>query len=151
MAEDIRILDWQLIRYISPAIDLVYNIFTSTDKALRDKEYENLLRLYHESLSHTVKLLGSDPDQLFTFVNLQDELKSCGTYAFLLAPMLLQVSLADSSELSNLDEMSDRIAEGEKGHELITGLDEKAQQAFSQRLNDVFDHLFKLGYHHEIY
>lgn len=147
VAEDVRFLDWQVIRYISPAIDLLYNIFTSTDKELREREYDNLLKIYHDSLSTTVKLLGSNSDELFTLNDLKDELRICGNYAFLLVPMLLSVSLADSSEISNLDEMCDKIAEGETRHELITGLNENAQLEYEQRLNDAFDDLIKLGYY----
>lgn len=150
VAEDIKILDWQVIRYISPAIDLLYNIFTSTDKALRVKEYDNLLETYHNSLSHMMKQLGSNPDELFTLADLKDELKICGNYAFLLAPMLISVSLADSSEISNLDEVSDKIAEGETRHELITGLNDKAQQEYEKRLNDVVDDLIALGYYQKL-
>lgn len=149
-AEDVRILDWQVIRYISPSVDLLYNIFTSTDKALRAKHYDNLLEIYHKSLSRTVKLLGSNPDELFTLNDLKDELRICGNYALLLAPMLISVSLADSSEISNLDEMCDKIAEGETRHELITGLNEQAQFEYDQRLNDVVDDLIELGYYQKI-
>lgn len=150
MAEDVRFLDWQVIRYISPAIDLLYNIFTSTSKELRAKEYDNLIQLYHESLSKMVKSLGSNPDELFTLDNLKDELKRCGNYAFLLAPMLISVSLADSSDISNLDEMCDKIADGERRHELITGLSDKAQLEYEQRLNDTVEDLVKLGYYQKI-
>lgn len=139
-----------MIRYISPAIDLLYNIFTSTDKSLRQKEYDNLLETYHNALSRIVKQLGSNPDELFTLPDLKDELKLCGNYAFLLAPMLISVSLADSSEFSNLDEMCDKIADGENGHELITGLNDKAQLEYEKRLNDVVDDLIELGYYQKI-
>lgn len=150
IAEDIRILDWQVLRYLSPAIDLLYNIFTSTDKTLRDSEYDNLLKLYHDSLSKTVRLLGSAPEKLFTLDDLKDEMKRCGNYALLLAPMLIQVSQADSSEISNLDEMSDKIAEGETRQELITGLSEHAQQEYDRRLNGVIGDLIRLGYYHKL-
>lgn len=149
IAEDVKILDWQLIRYISPAIDLLYNIFTSTDKALRQNEYDNLLETYHNALSRMVKQLGSNPDELFTLADLKEELRLCGIYAFLLAPMVLSVSLADSNEISNLDEMCDKIADGENGHEheLITGLNDNAQREYKERLNDVVDDLIELGYY----
>lgn len=150
IAEDIRILDWQVLRYLSPAIDLLYNIFTSTDKALRDTDYDNLLKLYHDSLSKTVRLLGSNPDELFTLDDLKDEMKRCGNFALLLAPMLIQVCQADSSDISNLDEMSDKIAVGETRQELITGLSEHAQQEYDRRLTGVIGDLIRLGYWHKL-
>lgn len=146
-ADDIRFLDFQIIFYGSPAIDIFYNIFSSTDKALRDKEYTNLIKLYHESLSKTVKLLGSDPDELFTFENLLSELKRFGVYALLMSPMLLQVSLAHSNEISNMDEMFDKVAEGESKINLVTELSSEGQSEYHRRLNEVFEDVIQLGYY----
>lgn len=144
-----RFLDWQVLKYCSPAIDLLYNIFTSTDKAFREKEYENLLKVYYNSLSNTVKLLGSNPDELFTLNDLKDELRICGNFAFILTPMILQVSLADSSEIANLDEMCDKSAEGQTV-DVLSGLNEKAQLEYGQRLSGVIDDIINLGYYNKI-
>lgn len=99
-----------------------------------------------------VKLLGSNADELFTLDDLKNELKICGNYAFLLAPMLISVSLADSSEITNLDEMCDKIVgqTDTDNHELITGLNESAQLQYDQRLNDVIDDLIALDYYRKI-
>ena len=149
IAEDIKILDWQLLRYASPAIDLITNLFTSTDKSLRDKEYDNLIKLYYESLSKTVKLLGSEPNELFTFENLQNELKRCGIYALILSPFSIQTSQADSSQITSFDEMSEKSAKGEV-YEFITGLSEKGYLEYQRRLNDVFDDIDRLGYYRKL-
>lgn len=146
-AEDICFLDWQICHYGSPAIDIVYNLFTSTDKALRDKEYDNLLKLYYDSLSKTVKSLGSNPDQLFTYEDLLNELKRCGVYALLMCPMLLQVVLAESSEIPNLDEMFDKVADGEAQLDIVNELGAEGQLEYDRRLNEVFEDVIKLGYY----
>lgn len=147
VAEEIRFLDWQISHYGSPAIDIVYNVFTSTDKSLRDKEYTNSIKLYYDSLSKTVKLLGSDADKLFTYDDLLGELKRCGVYALLMAPILLQISQADSSEIPNLDEMCDKVAEGDSNIALITSLSAKGQLECDRRLNEVFEDVIELGYY----
>lgn len=48
---DISILDWQISRCASPIHDIVYFIFNCTTKELRDAQYDNFLRIYHDSLS----------------------------------------------------------------------------------------------------
>lgn len=144
-------MDWQSTRYVSPVIDIVYNLFPSTDKEFRDKEYDNLLKTYHKSLSNTVRLLGSNPDELFTFDDLQSELKKYGNFALLLAPIEIQIGQADSSELTNLDEMFDKMAKGEGRQEFITGLNEKAQSEYNRRLNGVFEDVVdNLGYYRKV-
>lgn len=59
-----------------------------------------------------VKQLGSD-----TFKNLLDEMKMCGNFGFLMAPMVIIISLADSSGKAIMDEIvndnqSDRFIMG---------------------------------------
>lgn len=147
VAEEICFLDWQISHYGSPAIDIVYNIFTSTYKTLRDKEYTNLIKSYYDSLSKTVKLLGSDPHKLFTYEDLSSELKQCGIYALLLCPILLQLTQADSSELSNLDEMCDKAVEDGSQINIVTGLSGKRQSEFDRLINEVFEDVIKLGYY----
>lgn len=150
IVDDIRILDWQIIRYASPAIDLHYNLFTSTDKALRDKEYEQLLNSYHKSLSRTVRLLGSNPNELFTFDNLKDELKRCGNYILLMAPVLLSISLANSSQISNIDEMLESAIKGDSKPDLITSFNDEARLEFDRRINQVFEDVVRLGYYQKL-
>lgn len=139
-----------MIQNGSPAIDLVYNIFTSTDKSLRDKEYNNLLQLYYNTLAKTVRLLGSNPDELFTFDDLQSELKRFGFYGLLFSPMMIRISQATSSDINNLEDMSDKTADGESGNGLLSGLSESGQLEFERRFNGVIEDVVKLGYYHKI-
>lgn len=95
-------------------------------------------------------MLGSNPNELFTFENLNNEMKRCGNYALMLAPLIILVSQADSSEISNLDEMFDKAAEGEGTVDLITSLSGKGQQEYARRLNEVFEDIVNLGYYRKI-
>lgn len=140
VADDVRFVDWQVIRYVSPAIDLCNHIFTSTDKALRDKEYLNLLKHYHNSLSRTIRLLGSDPEELFTFDNLLDEMKKCGTYALLVAPMHIHIAAVGESEKVDMNESRDSTKE----------LSVNAEEEYERKLNDVIGDIVDLGYFNEV-
>lgn len=48
---EIQLIDWQFPRYASPVTDLVLYLFCSTSKQLRDKHYDQFLKIYHDSLS----------------------------------------------------------------------------------------------------
>lgn len=52
---EICFLDWQTVRASSPIIDIVYYIFCCTTKELRDVYYDELLHIYHESVSAHIK------------------------------------------------------------------------------------------------
>lgn len=139
-----RILDWQTLKCASPALDVVFHLFTATDKELRAKEYDNLIRLYYDSLANMVRLLGSNPDELFTFDNLLSELKRVGYYVLLVAPIYLQVAYAN--EFTNLDEMCDNMVNGGKQLEMVKELKGAALDAYRQRLNDVVADVVRMGY-----
>lgn len=48
---EICLLDWQISRYSSPIIDIVYYIFCCTTKELRDAHYDEFLQIYHKNLT----------------------------------------------------------------------------------------------------
>lgn len=97
-----------------------------------------------------MKLLGSDPNELFTFQNLKDEIKRCGNYALMLAPSVIQVLQADSSEITNLDEIMDEVARGERQIELTGSLGGRGQLEYDRRLNEVFEDIVRLGFYRKI-
>lgn len=132
---DIRFVDWQLSFYCSPAIDLLHFIFSATDEKLRGKEYEKLLRFYHYSLSQIVTKLGSDPAKLFSFEDLKQQLRNCGKYAFLQAPLLIKIMFFDSKDVPK----SDGICEKENV------IPSPKNDAYSKRIQGAIADLVGLG------
>lgn len=59
----------------SPIIDLVYFIFTGTDKEFRDKHYEKLVDFYYTQLSDAMKRLNIDPEGTYSREDFYFELK----------------------------------------------------------------------------
>ncbi|XP_034940347.1 uncharacterized protein [Chelonus insularis] len=58
-------LDFQLARCNTIITDVSNFIYTSTDKEIRDKHLDNLLKYYYEQLSSSIALLGTDPNRVF--------------------------------------------------------------------------------------
>lgn len=52
---EVCLIDWQLMRYASPVIDLLHFLFGCITNELRDGNYESFLKTYHESLSNHLK------------------------------------------------------------------------------------------------
>jgi hypothetical protein len=66
-----KMIDFQLARYCSPALDISFFIYSCTSEELRDKHYDDLLKVYHDSLSEIIRDFGSNPDYLFPFSALE--------------------------------------------------------------------------------
>lgn len=144
------LIDWQIARYCSPALDLHYYLFSATDHESRAKDYENLLHIYHSSLTDIVQKLGSDPQKLFTFDDLQNQLKKFGKFSLVMSPILIQIMMADAKDVNSMDDLSQKIdGESEETVTLVTGYDADTQIVYNKRIlelmNDVVN--MKLFWH----
>lgn len=147
---DIQILDYQTIAYVSPAYDIFHNLFNSTDKALRDLEFESLLTLYYETLSKTIRLLGSDPNELFTFANLKSELKRFGNYALIMGPLwILETQQQHGTNELFTDDMFDKPV-SVKNEPTSGNLRGNGQDEFSRRMRGLMEDIVRLEYYRKI-
>lgn len=144
---DICLIDWQLSRFCSPALDLLYNIFATTVKSTRDKEYKNWLKHYHQTLSENIRQLGSDPNKLFTYADLESQLKKFGRFAFFWGPMFTQINLADSDNIPDLDELSEEMNKDDGDIEFITKFDDERQKEYETRIRELLTDLVDYGYY----
>lgn len=138
-------MDWQISHFCSPAVDVLYNIFTSTDKEFRDQHYDTLLKTYYTSLSEMIRKLGSDPRKLYTYENLQSQLRKFGEYALLMAPMIISIRVAKETDVSNLDEFAQLVEKGEDV-DLIRKFDGETQKEYSRLVNGLVTDLVNYGY-----
>ena len=58
----VMLVDFPLVRYRNPAIDLVYFMYMGTTAEVRKKYTDKLLETYHQKLTETFKALGVDPN-----------------------------------------------------------------------------------------
>lgn len=92
-------------------------------------------------------MLGSDPDELFTFENFQDELKRCGNYSLLLAPIVIAVS---TDAISDLDETFNGTACGEGGRNSVFETKTESQLQFDERINGLLEDVSSFGYYRKM-
>lgn len=145
--KDIRFLDFQLSRYASPVLDVLYHIFTSTRKSLRDQSYNDLLNIYYNSLSETVSRTGSDPEELFTFCDLQSQLKAHGKYALIMGILLLPFVYSQQDEIIDVEEYAEHLHKGEKIN--MFGADGLARNdVYAKAVNELLIDVINYGYDH---
>ena len=81
---NIKLLDLQLCRLASPAIDLCYFLGSSTAPAYRKENLTADLKFYHSALSKTLETLGYDSQKLYSFPDLQKDFDDSYPFAFVL-------------------------------------------------------------------
>lgn len=52
---DMHLIDWQAMRYASPVTDIIFVMVAFATNELRELHFNNFIKIYHESLSSTLK------------------------------------------------------------------------------------------------
>lgn len=138
-------MDWQISRYCPPVLDLLYNIFSSTDTSFRDQHYEKLLQTYYSSLSDTIRKLGSDPDKLYTYENFENQLRKFGRCALLCAPLIIGITVAGPNDVSNLDEYAE-LLNTDENIDVLKPFEGDTKIKYSRLINDLVTDLVNYGY-----
>lgn len=89
--------------------------------------------------------LGSDPNKLYTFENLQSQLKQFSVYALIFAPMVLQIRVAKPEHFADLDDFTERIERGEDA-DIMKEFDSETMIKYSTLINDLVTDLVRYGY-----
>ncbi|CAH1282583.1 unnamed protein product [Diabrotica balteata] len=74
--KNIKIVDFQMYTYDTPATDLMFFLFTSVQTQVLKKHFEELLEHYHEILAQTLLIFGCDIAP-FTYEKLLKEISAC--------------------------------------------------------------------------
>lgn len=144
---DIRLLDWQICRYASPVLDLMYFIFTASTKTFRDRHYEDLLNLYHDTLSDFLRRLGSDPEQMFPRTAFDDQLVRFGRFGLLMATMLLPIITTKKEDIPDLDGMAEKLENGvDVSSEINNFKSEGTQDIYREKMAGCCRDMVRLGY-----
>ncbi|XP_050069833.1 uncharacterized protein LOC126557947 [Anopheles maculipalpis] len=102
------LVDFQLIRHGSLALDLAYLIYCCTDGSLRKKNLQNWLQTYHQQLVQSLRfLLGDSFDDVFgsekrLWELINDDFKVCARFGLGTAMDMLPISTCSSEEAPDL-------------------------------------------------
>ncbi|XP_037295154.1 uncharacterized protein LOC119189473 [Manduca sexta] len=132
---EVKIVDYQTILEASPAIDLVYFIFTGTDKKFRDQYYEQLLDHYYKELSLAMKRLALNPDEIYPREDFDFEYKTKLPLGLTLAMMTLPLITVDEKNAPNVD----------KNLGMDNFLVDNTSDILRERLNGVVDDFVRWG------
>lgn len=92
-----------------------------------------------------IRKLGSDPEKLFTYDNMQEQIRLFGKYIGLWAPIVVQVMLTDMENVKDLDELCKEISNKNENVVLVTGMSAKCTELYRTRIRGILDDLLKLN------
>lgn len=99
--EDLKLLDFQLTRDGTPVHDLSYFFYSSAAKKDLDS-IEDYLKIYHQTLSQTIKRLGENPDEIFPYKVLIREWKENALMGVILGVHMWRVKLLDKTDYEDM-------------------------------------------------
>lgn len=145
---DVVLLDWQITRYVSPILDLVYFLFASTDAGLRAKHFDELLNIYHRSLKDLLDHLGGDTMTQFPFTALLRQLKKFGKFGIIMAAMIVPLITKPNEELADMDFMAGNMdTEDEEIKEaMMKSFLGKPDDRFKGRMQGVLHDAIRYGF-----
>jgi hypothetical protein len=115
--DDVRFVDFQLVRFSSPVLDLQYLLCTSTNDEIRFRQRDRLLREYHSELRDTLEDLGLDPDQ-YTLQQLKEEFEENEMFGLLTVCSHLCAMLASSIDVPDFSELKEDYSMDDEAYPL---------------------------------
>lgn len=98
---DVKLIDLQLCRFASPAIDILIFIMTSAQEDVKLHRLQELYTTYLDSFNSTLKIVGSE--ERLTLEELQDELKFVEVLQLGLIPGYLAMVLSERDNVMDME------------------------------------------------
>lgn len=133
----------------SPVADLLNYIFGVSDKASRQHHLAEYLDTYYTNVAEMVRIFGSDPEELFTRSDFDEELRRNAFYFVVNAAVFLPsavsndaVDMADLASLAELNELDDES--------VFVRVDYAAGGKMQQRYLDMLEYADEKGWLDEL-
>ncbi|KAK5642412.1 hypothetical protein RI129_008579 [Pyrocoelia pectoralis] len=136
---ELCLLDWQIARLGSPALDILFFIFVCTEKELRDHYYTRLIEEYYQSLSSFLRQLGSDPQVLFPYEILLQHLTQSSEFGLFNAIWVLALIMRENDDVPDMFNV-------ESDDAFIQMMSVVPKRGYMERIHDVISDLMKYDY-----
>ncbi|KOB67847.1 Ecdysteroid 22-kinase [Operophtera brumata] len=132
---EIIVVDHQTIQIGCPVTDLMYLIFTGTDKPFRDQYFDKLIDHYYTQLSEAMKRLDIDPETTYSRADFDFEMKEKLPLGLSIAAFTLPIVTVETEDAPDLNDDLD----------LSSFAVRKTGSLFPDRINGVVDDYVKWG------
>ncbi|GLH05568.1 Uncharacterized protein GBIM_11163 [Gryllus bimaculatus] len=137
---DVRLVDFQLIRYAPPANDIMCFLYLATDEEIRDKYSSQLMAIYHAHLSQNLRLHGLNPEKILPWKELEESCRVYKTLGILISihynPVILLKEQFISHVLKNPEEF-ERFANVDRSPVVTNGY--RIDESYRRRVKKVIE------------
>lgn len=101
--EDCLLVDYQMVNYNSPMLDLQYLIYTSVAHDLKMNSVDEIIHYYHQQLVANLQKLGYEEKRIPKLLDLQKDFLNLGLYGVVTAFGTFAVMVAPGGDDSDLE------------------------------------------------
>ncbi|KAG6558473.1 EcKinase 5 isoform B [Microplitis demolitor] len=104
---DVKLIDFQIVRHASPAIDFHYFTYSSAQSSIIEERYDELVQIYHRHFVNTLKHMRvNETDiQALSLAWFKSELKEYAEYGLFTGAWIINAVLAEDEDLINMDDV----------------------------------------------
>ncbi|KAF7388586.1 hypothetical protein HZH68_012528 [Vespula germanica] len=141
------LIDFQMVRYCPPAMDVVFSLYLITDRATRNRLFDSLLKVYHETLKQALVEEGLDVEECLSWLSFRDSCYEARNIAMFFTLMNLQLMLMPTEAAEDFMGSPDdfeRVLYGDKRPDLIRSQYEKVEpyrNRIKENIIEVFETL----------
>lgn len=134
-------LDFQMARVGNPIYDIAYYYYCCTSKDVFDK-LETNQRVYYDSFSRHLRLLGCDPDVLYSYETFLKDWRRHARFGLFCSLMLIRLMLSDQSEAPD---MTKAVEEGKEIWDAFNYTSTRENEC-EKRIRDIVHHMMTNGF-----
>lgn len=139
--EAIKVIDFQLARCSSLALDVSFFIYSCTSQEIREQHFDELLKEYHRAATSLISDLGADAGTVLPWEDLLAEMQQFARFGCGMGIESLPMSLIDDEEVADLDAIKENAVLTDVWN--IKPFEDVAKR---QRIADVFKHAIDQGF-----
>ncbi|XP_058452119.1 uncharacterized protein LOC131430888 [Malaya genurostris] len=143
---EVILLDWQICRYVSPTLDILYFLFCCTDGEFRAAHYDEMIRIYYASLRTLLEKLGGDSTRQFPYTALLRQLKQYGKFGVIMALFLVPMMCIENTDLPDLDAEAEKFEQTQQINNEMFAVTEKSEVKYRKRMSAVIRDAIRFGY-----
>ncbi|XP_041763725.1 uncharacterized protein LOC121589125 [Anopheles merus] len=138
---DILLIDYQLCFWASPAIDLIYFMFTSVNGDFKLSQLNYMVQYYHEHLVDSLKFLGYT-GTVPLLKELHSDIISHHLFGYMICFSILPICLMEKTDDASMDLMLDQGAAGESFK-----LKMYTNPVYVRQMEQLMEYFFDMGVH----